>query len=567
MNIRDFFKRSKRDKREIDPDEIFLDSSNIPKFNRYQFEGNIESSIGNGVGYGVGVFVLLIFVVFVGRLWGLEVKKYADYAVRSENNRLRFAAIFPERGKIFDRNGLVIAKNSVNPEETLGYQTRIYENTYGIGNSIGFVKYPKVDSSGFYYQTEVEGIDGIEKTYNVLLSGVNGVKIVEVNSHNQIQSEGLYSKAVNGKDLKLSVDTRLTKALYDFMEQIAAERDFSGGAATLMDINTGELLVLTSFPEYNPQILTDGKDAVALRGYDKDSRKPYLDRPTNGLYAPGSIVKPFIAIGVLNEKIISAEKIIETHGSISIPNEYDPTKNSVFNDWRDNGPVDLRKAIAVSSDVYFYEVGGGFEKQAGLGIARIKKYLELFGFGSPVESVFLSGESGVIPDPDWKDENFPNDPWRIGDTYNMSIGQYGLLVTPIQVIKAVSAIANGGKMVEPTIIFQDGSEPIKKIDVGISADYFQIVREGMRQGVTTGIATALNIPEVKVAVKTGTAEVGISKKRVNSWVIGFFPYNKPRYAFALMMEKGPRDNTIGALYVMRQFLEWASINAPELLKD
>lgn len=567
MFTRNPFKRSRPISNGIDPDEIFLDSSNIPKFNRDQFEGNIEKSINNKTAYGIGVLAILIFLIFSGKLWSLEVKDYANYTVRSENNRLRFAAIFPERGKILDRNGVVIAKNSDSPDQTLGYQTRIYDNTTGIGNAIGFVKYPKVDSSGFYYQTEVAGVDGIEKVYNNVLAGTNGIKIVEVNAFNQIQSEGLYSQAENGKDLKLSIDTRLTKAFYGFMEQTAADRGFSGGAATLMDINTGELLALTSFPEYNPQILTDGKDAAALKNYAEDSRKPYLDRPINGLYAPGSIVKPFIAIGALNEKIIAPDKVIQTHGSISIPNEYDPTKNSVFNDWRNNGPVDMRKAIAVSSDVYFYEVGGGFENQVGLGIDRIKKYLGLFGFGAPVDSIFLSGESGVIPDPDWKAMNFPDDPWRIGDTYNMSIGQYGLQVTPIQVVRAVSAIANGGKMVEPTVLFQDGTEPIKKVDTGISPDYFQIVREGMRQGVTQGIATALNVPEVAVAVKTGTAEVGITKARVNSWVIGFFPYEKPRYAFAIMMEKGPRDNTVGALYVMRQFLDWASVNDPELLKN
>jgi penicillin-binding protein 2 len=567
MWLKNLFKTNKIDRKEINPDEIFLDSTNIPKFDRYQFEGSIERSIGNKAGYGVGIFALLIFLIFAGKLWSLEVKNYRTYTTRSENNRLRFATVFSERGKILDRNGLIIAENNDNPDATQGYQTRIYRNTKGIGNAIGFVKYPKTDSAGFYYETEVVGKDGIEEAYNSVLAGENGVKIVEVNVYNQVQSEGLYSKPQNGKDLKLSFDTRLTKVFYDFMEKTAAERGFSGGAAALMDIETGELPVLISFPEYEPQILTDGKNAAALKNYSDDPRTPYLDRPINGLYAPGSIVKPFIAVGVLNEKIIAPETIIVSTGSISIPNEYDPTKKSVFKDWRVNGPVDLRKALAVSSDVYFYEVGGGFENQVGLGISRIKKYLELFGFGSPVDNVYLAGEGGVVPDPDWKEKVFPDDPWRIGDTYNITIGQYGLQVTPIQMVRAISAIANSGKMVEPTVIFQDGTEPIKKIDTGVPAEYFQIVKEGLRQAVTEGTAAGLNIPQVAVAAKTGTAEVGITKKRVNSWVIGFFPYDEPRYAFAVLMEKGPSDNTVGALYVMRQFLEWASVNAPEILRD
>lgn len=566
MNLKLFQKNKKIQSEEIDPDEIFLDSSNMPKFDRGHLQGNIEKTIVKRVGYSVVIIAILVFVSFGVKLWTLEIKDGAEYKAWSENNRLRHAAIFAERGKILDRDGLVIASNNGNPDQALGFQYRDYSNTEGIGNLVGFVKYPKVDKTGYYYETDIRGIDGIEKIYDEVLRGKNGLKIIEVDAFNKIQSEGLYQATENGKDIKLSVDTKLSKALYNFIEQTAADRDFIGGAGIVMDIETGEIVALTSFPQYDPQILTDGKDEAALLNFDKDPRKPYLDRVVNGLYTPGSIVKPFDAIGVLNEKIIDPDKIMITNGSISIPNEYDSTKKSIFNDWRNNGPVDMRKAIAVSSDVYFYEVVGGYQDQIGLGITRLEKYLRLFGFGSPVDNEYLKGEAGTIPNPDWKQINFPDDPWRIGDTYNTAIGQYGVQVTPIQVVRAMSAIANGGKVIEPTILFQDGSQPIKSIQIGIPEEYFKIVREGMRQGVMEGTASGLNIPQIKVAAKTGTAQVGITKKKVNSWVTGFFPYDKPRYAFVVMMEKGPSENTVGALYVMRQFLEWASINAPELLK-
>lgn len=567
MGIKNFLKNKKKHSNEIDPDEIFLDSSNMPKFNRDYLEGTIEKSIIKRVGYAVGIAAILMFLSFGIKLWALEINNSEKYVKRSENNRLRHATIFAQRGKILDRNGVVLASNEGTPDPVLGFQYRKYSNVLGIGNLVGFVKYPKIDKAGYYYETEIRGIDGIEKIYNVDLSGTDGLKIVEVNAFNKIQSEGLYQEVRNGKDIKLSIDTKLSSALYEFIEQTADARGFSGGAAVIMDVRTGELIALTSFPEYDPQILTDGKNITALANYDKDPRKPYLDRVVNGLYAPGSIIKPFDAVAVLSEKIIDPKKTIVSTGSISIPNEYDPTKNSVFNDWKAHGAVDMRKAIAVSSDVYFYEVIGGYQDQIGLGIARLEKYLRVFGFGTPVDNSYLNGEAGTIPNPDWKAINFPEDPWRVGDTYNTAIGQYGVQVTPIQVVKALSAIANSGKLVEPTIIFQDGSTPIKFTQTGIPVEYFQVVKEGMRQGVTDGIATGLNIPQVKIAAKTGTAQVGISKKSVNSWITGFFPYDNPKYVFALIMEKGPSENTIGALYVMRQFLDWASINASQLLDN
>lgn len=566
MDFKLFPKNKKRVSAEIDPEEIFLDASNIPKFDRGHLEGSIEKTIVRRVGYSLGIVAILIFSSFSIKLWALEIKNGPKYLARSENNRLRQVAVFAERGKIFDRNGKVIASNDGNTDPILGFQYRKYANTEGMGNLVGFVKYPKVDKSGYYYETEVRGLDGVEKIYNDTLKGTDGLKIIEVNAFDKIQSEGLYQKPINGTDLKLSVDARFSKTLYNLIAQTAADRDFSGGAAAIMDIDTGELIALTSFPEYNPEILTDGKDASALSNYDKDPRKPYLDRVIDGLYTPGSIVKPFIAVGVLNEKIIDPTKIIISTGSISIPNEYDPTKKSVFNDWRVNGPVDIRRAIAVSSDVYFYEVVGGYQNQIGLGITKLEKYMRLFGFGSAIDNPYLAGESGTIPNPEWKELNFPNDPWRVGDTYNTAIGQYGVQVTPIQVVRAMSAIADGGKLIEPTIIFQNGGQPIKSVQTAIPNEYFQIVKEGMRQAVTEGTASGLNISQVKVAAKTGTAEVGTLKKRVNSWVTGFFPYDKPRYSFVVMMEKGPSSNTVGALYVMRQFLEWASLNAPEILK-
>src|SRR3989344_2957847 len=148
-----------------------------------------------------------------------------------------------------------------------------------------------------------------------------------------------------------------------------------------MDVSTGEILALTSYPEYNPGVISSGKDAVAIRKYFSDLQTPLLNRAIAGLYTPGSIVKPYVAIGALEEKVISPEKQILSTGSISIPNPYDPKKPSIFKDWREQGWMNMRLALAYSSNVYFFEIGGGFETQPGLGIERLNSYANMFGFG------------------------------------------------------------------------------------------------------------------------------------------------------------------------------------------
>jgi penicillin-binding protein 2 len=276
-------------------------------------------------------------------------------------------------------------------------------------------------------------------------------------------------------------------------------------------------------------------------------------------------MKPYVAIGALSENIIDPKKQILSTGSISVPNPYDKTKKTVFNDWKAHGWVDMKRAIAVSSNVYFFEVGGGFENQKGLGITNIEKYLRLFGFGSATGINIGDEETGTIPNPAWKAEYFDGEEWRVGDTYNTAIGQYGMQVTPIQVVRAVTALANNGTLLKPTI-FNDPNDTFSE-KLPLKEDYFEIIREGMREGVAGGgTAQALNIPEVNVAAKTGTAELGSEKRSVNSWVTGFFPYENPRYAFIVQMESGPRANLTGATFVMRSLFEWMALNTPEYIK-
>ncbi len=552
----------------INPDEIFLDSKNLQNFDRQQFEGRIEHPIPKKTVSFLGVFCLIVILVFGIRLSYLQIKNGESYRERSENNILDKINIFTERGIIYDRNKKELAWNIKN-ENSPDIYTRAYA-TPGFAHVLGYVRYPAKDRSGKYWQDEFEGIDGLEKEYNENIKGENGSKIVEVNALGEIQSENIINAPKRGEDLVTSIDSRIQSQLFILIKNLSENYSFTGGAGILMNVENGEILASTSFPEYDSEILSLGNDKEKISKYITDKRKFFLDRAVSGLYAPGSIVKPFLALGALVEGIIDPFKKILSTGSISIPNPYDKTKETVFKDWKAHGWTDMAQALAVSSDVYFYTIGGGFEKQKGLGIANIGKYTKLFGIGEMTGVDLPDEKSGTIPSPEWKLKNFKGDPWRIGDTYHTAIGQYGFQVTPIEIVRATGAIANSGTLVTPHFLLEPNPAlstwQIDKTSIQIKKEHFDIVHDGMRQTVLYGTAVALNVPFVEIAAKTGTAQLGVAKNKVNSWVMGFFPYKNPKYAFTVMMEAGPTENSVNATTVMRQLLDWMAIYTPEYFK-
>jgi penicillin-binding protein 2 len=567
----------KKQKQNLDPNEIFLDSSNLPNFNVHQFEGRIEKPISKPTLMFVGVFFLLIQGAYLWKVGLLQIIHGQEFRDRAENNRLEHSLIFGSRGTIYDRNKVPLAWNTLPETEknwadipskegkaVNDFPLRRYTEDPGFGHLLGYLSYPAKDTSGFYYKKDFEGKDGIEEVYNTEMNGISGTKIQEVDALSRVRSSSVIEPPTPGKDLLLTIDSRLQKELYTVISDTANQVPFRAGAGVIMDVETGEILALTSFPEYSPQIMTDGSDRETIAKYQTDKRTPFLDRAVSGLYTPGSIVKPFMALAALNENIISPEKKILSTGLISIPNPYFPDKPTVFKDWKAHGYVDMRDAIAVSSDVYFYEIGGGYKnEQKGLGIANIEKYMRMFGFGTTTGVDIVGESAGVVPNPAWKEKNFDGAPWLLGNTYHTSIGQYGFQVTPLQAVRAVASIANEGTLVTPHLI-----EDIlaTKTKLSLPKADFEVVQEGMRRGVLFGVATALNVDGVQIAAKTGTAELGVKKDFVNSWVTGFFPFKHPKYAFAIVMERGPVHNLVGATYVMRQMVDWMSINTPEYLK-
>ncbi len=554
-----FFRRFKRrqfkNKSGVNPDEIFLDSSNLPSFNRDQFEGRIETPISKvSLGFVKYIF-LALSILFVYRALYLQVIHADYYGTKATNNNLKKEVIFAHRGIITDRNDIHIAWN----EEKDGseFDKRVYLSGNGLSHLLGYVKYPGQDAKGHFYSYSIVGQDGLEKYLNARLAGINGAKLTEVSVKGNIESQSTLEPPQNGEKITLSIDSVINAELYRQIASAVENSGFTGGAGVIMDVHTGEILATASYPDYDSNVMTDAKDKTKIAEYLKSKKQPFLDRVTSGLYAPGSIVKPFVALGILQEKIIDPLQNIFTHGFISLPNPYDPSKPTVFKDWKDHGYVDMRKAIAVSSDVYFYITGGGFEGQKGLGITKIDEYVSKFLFGVST-SGFFDGPTGTIPTPEWKKKTFNGEDWRIGNTYHTAIGQYGFQVTPLQIVRAVSGIATEGSIVEPVII--KGEQGYVTTINGIDKKNYKIVKEGMRQAVTDGTAIALNIGGLNAAAKTGTAELGSAKKRVNSWVEGFFPYENPKYAFALVLENGPTTYKVSAMRAMSDALGWAQNN-------
>lgn len=525
----------------------------------------------------VGAVCALILLLFTGRSFDLSVIHSAAYADISRDNRLDRSVVFAERGRILDRTGRELAWNAPNDSggaTTTSFAARRYSESPGLSHLVGFVRYPKADRSGAWWREEYTGVSGAELVFDEVLGGANGSEMIETDANGEVSRRNIVVLPQKGEDVRLSIDAEVQSKLHTILSAHADRQGFQGGAAVIVDVRTGELLALVSFPEYDHAAFAEG-DVRATAKAGADPSSPLLDRATSGLYAPGSIVKPIFAAAALNEGLITPDTKILSTGAITIPNPYDPAHPSVFRDWTVHGWVDMRTAIAVSSDEYFYTIGGGYGSQKGLGIAKLDEYARRFGLGAPTGIALAGEEAGVIPTPEWKAKVFgPDDPWRIGDTYHTAIGQYGFQMTPLQAATFIAAIANGGSLLTPQIAARpaDGgaSSAGHSRSVGIPDAYLQVVREGMRLGVTSdrkdATVKALNIGGLHIAAKTGTAQIGTRNQFMNSWSVGFWPAENPRYAYAAVLERAPAGTLSGAAPGLLPFFYWLIANHPEYLE-
>ncbi len=550
-------------KKTVEFDEILMDVSNLPSFNTGRMEGKRELPIAPRSILIIGVLFGLIALAFLAQIYTLQIVEGARFRAISENNSVDRTVIIAERGVVYDRQGELVIWNEPDFTGQYNFPVRAYTDRLGMGQLIGYVSYPQKDRRGFYFRTEYVGRTGVESAFESYLHGQNGEQIIEVDAHGDVVGEHALKAPVPGGELHLSVDAGLSEAMYQIIATSSAQAGFRSGAGAIMDVHTGEIIALTSFPSYDPEVMADGDNTDLIASYNTDDRLPFLNKVVSGVYTPGSIVKPFVAYAALAEEIISPNKEIVSTGELVIPNPYNPDRPSVFRDWRAHGVMTMREAIAFSSNVYFYIIGGGFGDQRGLGITKLAEYYRLFGMGTTTGINLATEQPGVVPDPAWKAKTFDDD-WRLGDTYFTSIGQYGFQTTPLQMLRAYAALANGGRLLTPHVVKGRVST---STDLGLNQDYLRIVHEGMRKTVNYpgGTARGLERSDVAVAAKSGTAEIGAGNAYVNSWAAGFWPYEEPRYAFILMMDKAPRSNALGATRIMGGVMEWIAQNRPEYL--
>lgn len=573
-----FFRRRKI--REIAPEDIFLDSSNLPGHNEKQFEGRVERPVSNFAILCVGACFAFIAFVFGAQAFNLQILKGDVYADTSRKNRLDRSVIFATRGVIVDRNGIELAWNEA---QTLAqsaaagtaaavatsskFALRRYSDMPGLAHILGFVRYPKSDATGAWWREEYTGISGAELAFDDILQGKNGSTMIESDAVGKVERTNIVSPPRNGGEIALSIDAEIQSQLHKALSSHAARNKFQGGAGVIMDVRTGEILAIVSFPEYDIEAFADGKSDV-IREAHTDSRTPLLNRAVSGLYTPGSIIKPIFAIAALSEGIISSDKKILSTGAITIPNPYDPSKPSVYRDWTVHGWVDMREAIAVSSDEYFYTIGGGHGGQRGLGIRKLDEYARIFGLGAPTGIPLLGEASGIIPTPEWKESVFgKDDPWRLGNTYHTAIGQYGFQITPLQAVRYTATIANGGNLLTPQLLASSTPQAVK---LDVPDEYLKVVRDGMRMAVTSNrrdaTVKALNLRSIQIAGKTGTAQTGARNQSMNSWSVGFWPADDPKYAYAAVLEKAPAGTLSGASPALVPFFQWLAVNKPQYVK-
>ncbi len=553
---------------EIDPEDVFIDSQNLSLLNVDQMQGQLERPLGKNVFYITIALSFFLILGFSYRLFAMQVTQGDVYKEKADNNRLKKLPLFALRGTISDRNGELLAWNSIYDVSTStelkkvtdDIPNRIYTADKGFAHILGYVSYPKKDQMGVFWQDEYLGKDGVEKQYQTELAGAKGERIIEVTALHEIESQNVVVYPTHGENLLLTIDKGVQAKLYERMDSLARKVGFTGGAGVIMDVRTGEILALTNYPEYNNNIITNAVTKEERNQVTEDlldKRGKFINRTVGGLFTPGSTVKPFFAYAALAENIITPEQNIYSSGQLVIKNKYDGP-DTIFKDWKAHGYVDMRSAIAESSDEYFYQIGGGYKDQKGLGIARLNQYAKKFGFASTT-GIDLPGEDfGLVPSPEWKKKVF-NEDWLLGNTYHSSIGQYGFQVTPLELVRGVAALANGGYLVQPHVLLRSVTA---STSINLDHNKLQVIQEGMRLAVEgkKGTGKGLDIRGVTVAAKSGTAELGVSKQLVNSWISGYFPYENPKYAFVVIMEKGDRHNPFGAVFAMRETLEWMRDN-------
>jgi penicillin-binding protein 2 len=460
---------------------------------------------------------------------------------------------------------------------------------------------------GFVSGRDKVGYAGIEYSMDDVLRGTNGLRIVEVDSAGkEIRDIEEPVNPVPGNSLRLTIDTRLQAAAKTILNDEISTWNIwfnqirsLNGVVIAMNPKTGEILALVSEPTYENNRMETIIPAYYYNQLSQDPLKPLLNHAVSAQHPPGSVFKMVAAVGALNEGVVGPEEQVACPGTISIIQKYspnDPGTPMIYYgyDREGHGMCDFVEAVALSDDIYFYKIGGGFDPDipdGGLGAWMIKEYAEALGYGQPT-GIELPGEvRGLIPDPTWKRINKAEN-WSTGDTYIMTIGQGYVLATPLQVLVSFAILANDGVYMQPTLIRDildsqgnviKAFEPVVKWDVTkdpmidvldednkptgekktIEPWVIEYAQEGMRQVVVYGTAKdAMATLDIPSAGKTGTAEYcddvaqekGLCQRETwpfHAWYVGYAPYDDPEIVVVAFVYNGGEGASVAAPIVKR----------------
>ncbi|MCL4478673.1 MAG: penicillin-binding protein 2 [Deltaproteobacteria bacterium] len=550
---------------------------------------------------------MLVFVLII-RLWDLQIYRGAKLEYYSQSNHLKSLIIYAPRGHIYDRDGFLLAGNTVsyslyitppefhkNEEAMLSditgimpvdindklsdwdgfsytpvlidpylswkemsvilanklflqgvnieWQTRRkYTFSKAMSHIIGYVREVNKDELDTvnrnnrikYSPGDFIGKYGIEKEYNDKLVGIDGatIKLVDVTGK-EIKTYSTINP-IKGSPITLTIDARLQ----DYTAKLMAPHI---GCAIAMDPTTGAVLAMVSEPSFDINDLSSHLTPTKWDSIINNPFHPLENKCIQAMFAPGSTYKPVIAVAGLQDNVISPAYKIFDPGYFKVGNQ-------IYHDWKKGGHgwVDMHKAIVQSCDTYFYRLG------ALLGVDRIAEYARLFGFGRLTGIDLPSEKAGIVPTSKWKEQIF-HEPWYAGDTPPVAIGQGYDLVTPLQLLVAYVAIANGGNIMKPHLLFNRFKTPGDYITskLGVSENILNIVKKGLLGVVNEpgGTAPSARIKGISVSGKTGTAQVikesvfkNVPESKIpfkfrdNGWFVTYAPSDNPRIAVVVLIE-------------------------------
>lgn len=550
---------------------------------------------------GVALLVALLLAAF----WYLQVVKVGYYRVQAENNHKRELRLPASRGPIFDRHGRILVENrsSFNIVLSTEHVRNLEHSAFQVGSFLGLghdLMRQRLTGQGPRFRSVVlkadatdtdvaviearrmelpeasvdvvplrsyplgraaahvlgrvgeatekqlqspsfEGVEpgaivgqaGVEAHYNRLLMGQDGYRRAIVNSRGVEVREDRRELPKDGPPATLTLDGRLQAAMEEAMAGLS-------GSAVALDPETGEVLGLVSSPAYDPNLFSAGIDLGTWASLVRDPQTPLINRAIQGQYPAGSTFKVVTALAALQEGAINPSTTFHCPGYLNL---YGTVRRC--HKAEGHGTLDLAHAIALSCNVYFYQVGVRLE------IERIARYAKLLGLGGTTGIDLPSEVSGLIPSPEWK-LRVLKAPWFPGETVSVAIGQGQVLVTPIQMARVAAAVANGGYLVRPHLLRaaagSSGGAAGDRASLDLRPATVETVRGAMLAVVREGTGRRAQVPGLEVAGKTGSSQV-VAHERLerdrtapelqpHGWFLGFAPADKPKIAMAVLVEHG-----------------------------